>query len=96
MNDKPLFPLGQVVATPGALQALENAGQEPEEFLNRHDRGDWGEVPEADKQENEISLQRGFRIFSAYTTSAGERIWIITEADRSATTILLPADLSRE
>ena len=92
MNDKPLFPLGQVVATPGALQALENAGQEPEEFLNRHDRGDWGEVSDEDKQENEFSVQQGFRILSAYTTSAGERIWIITEADRSATTILLPEE----
>jgi hypothetical protein len=90
VNDKPLFPLGQVVATPGALQACENAGQEPEEFLNRHDRRDWGEVSEADKQENEFSVQQGFRILSAYATSTGERIWIITEADRSATTILLP------
>ena len=62
MNDKPLFPLGQVVATPGALQALENAGQEPEEFLNRHDRGDWGEVSEADKQENEFSIEPVFRL----------------------------------
>ena len=92
MNDKPLFPLGQVVATAGALQALENAGQEPEEFLNRHDRGDWGEVSDEDKQENGFSVQQGFRILSAYTTSAGERIWIITEADRSATTILLPEE----
>ena len=92
MNDKPLFPLGQVVATPGALQVFENAGQEPEEFLNRHDRGDWGEVSDKDKQENEFSVQQGFRILSAYTTSAGERIWIITEADRSATTILLPEE----
>jgi hypothetical protein len=85
----PLFALGRVVATPGALQALEDAGQEPEEFLNRHDRGDWGEVAEADKHENDFSLQHGFRILSAYTTKAGERIWIITEADRSVTTILL-------
>ena len=92
MNDKPLFPLGQVVATPGALQAFENAGQEPEEFLNRHDRGDWGEVSEPDKQENEFSVQQGFRILSAYTTSAGDRLWIITEADRSATIILLPEE----
>jgi hypothetical protein len=90
VNDKPLFPLGQVVATPGALQAFENAGQEPEEFLNRHDRGDWGEVSEEDKRENEFSIQQRFRILSAYTTSAGDRLWIITEADRSATTILLP------
>ena len=55
-----------------------------------HVNGDWGDMPEEDKQENEFSIQHGFRIFSAYTTSAGERIWIITEADRSATTILLP------
>ena len=92
MSDRPLFPLGQVVATPGALQALENAGQEPEEFFNRHDRGDWGEVSEADKQENDFSVTHGFRILSAYTTSAGEHLWIITEADRSATTILLPSE----
>ena len=92
MNDKPLFLLGQVVATPRALQAFENAGQEPEEFLNRHDRGDWGEVSESDKQENEFSVQQGFRILSAYTTSAGDRLWIITEADRSATIILLPEE----
>lgn len=88
--DMPLFPLGRVVATPGALQALEDAGQEPEEFLNRHDRGDWGEVPEADQQENVFSLQHGFRILSAYTTRAGDRIWVLTEADRSVTTMLLP------
>ena len=86
------FSLGRVVATPGALQALEEAGQEPEEFLNRHDRGDWGDVPEADKHENDFSLQHGFRILSAYTTNAGERIWVLTEADRSATTILLPEE----
>jgi hypothetical protein len=92
VNDKPLFPLGQVVATPGALQAFENAGQEPEEFLNRHDRGDWGEVSDEDKQENEFSVQQGFRILSAHTTSAGDRIWILTEADRSFTTLLLPEE----
>ncbi len=88
----PLFPLGRVVATPGALRALENAGQEPEEFLNRHVYGDWGEVPEEDKRENETSLHHGWRILSAYTTRAGEQIWVITEADRSATTFLLPSE----
>jgi hypothetical protein len=85
-----LFPLGQVVATPGALSALEKAEQEPQEFLNKHVNGDWGDVPEEDRQENEFSRTHGFRILSAYTTSAGDRLWIITEADRSATTILLP------
>ena len=86
------FALGQVVATPGALRALQKAEQEPREFIDRHANGDWGDVPEEDRQENELSLQHGFRIFSAYTTSAGDQIWVITEADRSATTILLPSE----
>jgi hypothetical protein len=86
------FALGRVVATPGALRALERAGQLPAAFLDRHVNGDWGEVPEEDKQENEFSVQHGFRIVSAYTTSADEKIWIITEADRSSTTILLPSE----
>ena len=87
-----LFPLGRVVATPGALRALQKAEQEPGEFINRHVNGDWGEVPEEDRQENELSVKQGFRILSAYTTSAGDRIWVITEADRSATTLLLPEE----
>ena len=86
------FPLGRVVAMPGALRALEKAEQLPAAFLDRHVNGDWGEVPDEDKQENEFSVQHGFRIVSAYTTSAGDRIWIITEADRSSTTILLPSE----
>jgi len=86
------FALGRVVATPGALSALQKAEQEPREFLDRHVNGDWGEVPEADKQENEVSVAQGFRILSAYTTSAGDRIWILTEADRSATTMMLPSE----
>ena len=86
------FPVGRVVATPGALRALEKAEQLPAEFLDRHVNGDWGDVPEADKQENELAVDRRLRILSAYTTSAGETIWIITEADRSATIILLPEE----
>ena len=86
------FPLGRVVATPGALSALEKAEQLPAEFLDRHVNGDWGDVPEEDKQENEVSVARGFRILSAYTTSAGDRIWILTEADRSATIVMLPEE----
>ena len=86
------FSLGRVVATPGALRALEKAEQLPEEFLDRHVNGDWGDVPEADKQENEVAIEQGFRILSAYTTSAGDRIWVLTEADRSATMILLPEE----
>ena len=86
------FPLGRVVATPGALRALEKAEQLPAEFLDRHVNGDWGEVPEADNQENKLSVEQGFRILSAYTTSAGDKLWILTEADRSATTLLLPEE----
>ena len=74
-----LFPLGRIVATPGALQALEAAGQQPAQFLDRHVSGDWGELDEEDKRENEFSVREGFRIFSAYTTHAGEKIWIITK-----------------
>ena len=87
---KALFPLGQVVATPGALEALEAAGQQPAEFLSRHVVGDWGEVPPEDAQENELSVKQGFRILSAYTLSTSVKIWVISEADRSATTLLLP------
>ena len=89
---RPLFVLGQVVATPGALAALEEAGQTPAEFLDRHRIGDWGELGEEDKQENELSVQKGFRILSAYILNTGVKIWLITEADRSATTFLLPEE----
>lgn len=86
------FPLGRVLATPGALQALEKAGQQPQEFLDRHVNGDWGEVDCHDAAENEFSLQHGFRLLSSCTTAAGDRLWIITEVDSSATTLLLPEE----
>ena len=86
------FPLGRVVATPGALRALEKAEQHPAEFLDRHVNGDWGEVPDADKHENELAVEQGLRILSAYTTSAGDKLWILTEADRSATILMLPEE----
>jgi hypothetical protein len=88
----PKFSLGRIVATPGAVAALASAGQHPHEFLSRHRQGDWGEVPEEDRQENEWSLREGFRMLSVYHTRLGERIWLITEADRSATTLLLPSE----
>ncbi len=86
------FLLGHVVATPGALRALQKAEQEPQEFLNKHVNEDWGDVPEEDRQENESALTHGFRILSSYTTSAGDRLWVMTEADRSVTTLLLPEE----
>ncbi|MHB9044343.1 MAG: hypothetical protein ACYC35_00235 [Pirellulales bacterium] len=84
------FSLGQVVGTPGALKAIENAGQEPGFFLSKHAQGDWGTMDKDDKQLNEDALSNGDRILSAYRTLKGERIWIITEADRSTTALLLP------
>jgi hypothetical protein len=86
----PGFPLGRVVATPGALRALEEANQNAFEFLERHQAGDWGELCDEDKSENEFSVRNGFRILSAYRTRLDVKIWVITEADRSATTFLLP------
>ena len=71
---------------------LEKAEQAPDVFLDRHVNGDWGDVPEVDKQEHAVSVEQGFRILSAYTTSAGDRLWVLTEADRSATIILLPEE----
>jgi len=91
-QQQPKFPLGQTVATPGALNALLAAGQEPTEFIWRHISGDWGDLDEADKAENELSLKEGFRILSAYRLKTGVKVWVITEADRSATTILLPEE----
>jgi hypothetical protein len=87
-----LFPLGQIVATPGALAALERANQPPSCFLARHAIGGWGEVEPSDAAENEYGMAHGFRLLSSYTTVAGEKLWIITEADRSATTVLLPEE----
>jgi hypothetical protein len=86
------FPLGQLVATPGAAEAFMRNNQEPTEFLRRHWRGDWGELDQEDVEENAFSLTHGLRLLSAYKLKDETRIWIITEADRSATTILLPSE----
>lgn len=91
----PLFPLGRLLATPGALQALAESGENPAQFLDRHVRGDWGDTDPGDGRLNDDAVRDGSRILSVYRTAKGERIWIITEAAddhgiRSATTILLP------
>lgn len=85
---KTLFPLGLVVATPGALEL----GIDFSPFLRRHQCGDWGDLDADEKAENNFSLQNRLRILSAYHTPAGAKVWIITESDRSATTVLLPAE----
>jgi len=86
------FPLGRLLATPGALRAFTEAGENTLDYLLRHVGGDWGDVPPEDAKENEFSLTRHLRLFSAYTLGSGVEIWVITEADRSATTILLPSE----
>lgn len=85
-----LFAVGALVSTQGALVALLRAGQSPVEFLERHVQGDWGDLCAEDVAENQYALFHGLRLLSSYTTAAGERIWLITEADRSVTTFLLP------
>ena len=86
------FTLGQTYITPGAEEALQIAGQTAIEFLRRHMSCDWGELSDDDIQENELSLKKGFRLLSNYRTGKGQQLWIITEADRSATTVLTPAE----
>ena len=88
----PLFLLGQVVATPGALAAFEASGNDPLAFVIKHVCLDPGDLSPEDIAENNLSLREGFRILSAYRLSDGTRIWIITEADRSSTCILLPSE----
>ena len=85
-----LFCLGQVVITANAKDHLNC--QDVLACLAQHSNGDWGDLTEEDRQENELSLNHGFRLLSVYQDRHGTKLWIITEADRSATTILLPED----
>ena len=87
-----LFPLGKVYQTVGARETLNESNEDAFNFLEKHQTGNWGELCEDDKKENELSVKEGFRIFSSYKTTKGEKIWIITEADRSSTTVLLPSE----
>jgi hypothetical protein len=86
------FRLGQLLATPGALQAIEESGQAPGDFLSRHLAGDWGQVCPEDWRLNDQALKDGSRLLSAYQTARGVKLWVITEADRSVTTLLLPEE----
>jgi hypothetical protein len=91
-NDEPKakFPFGQIVSTPNALTQISN--DEILKALSRHLQGDWGTLDAEDKNANEQALQHGGRLFSAYESARNIKFWIITEADRSVTTILLPED----
>jgi hypothetical protein len=91
------FSLGRIVATPAALEALHNAGQQPGEFLARHVTGDWGDLDEEDRSLNDAAVIDGSRILSAYTTRKDERLWVITEAAddhgrRASSCLLLPSE----
>lgn len=94
-QQRPRFPLGQVVATPGALRRIGKYGVNALDFISRHIRGDWGSVSPDDAYANECALNQGARIISCYLLKPGDRdsrIWIITEADRSSTCILTPEE----
>ena len=87
----PLFPLGQLVATPAALDLLAKQGIDVTELLARHASGDWGDVDAADKTANDLAVMNGGRLLSSYHLGAG-KVYVITEHDRSATTALTPED----
>ncbi len=86
------FPLGRLFITPGAIDALEETGESPQDFIARHARLEQGELSDEDHRENLFSVDKPLRIFSAFKTADGVKLWVITEADRSATTILLPSE----
>lgn len=86
------FNPGQVVATPGAHAAFKASGESLFDYLTRHLSGDWGDVDAEDARENELSLKHGWRLLSAYTLKSVTKIWVITEADRSSTCLLLPEE----
>jgi len=84
------FALGRTLITPGALEVLTH--EDTSRALTCHQRGEWGELCREDREENDLSLREGFRLLSAYRSAHGVKFWVITEADRSATTILLPEE----
>ena len=98
--DKPLFRLGKILATPGALATLDRLGVDPRSLvLGRHVMGDWGDLCEEDRELNTHSLTNGMRVFSSYKltftnsdSTTTETVWVITEADRASTTVLLPSE----
>jgi hypothetical protein len=87
-----LFSLGKIVATPGALDALARSSHSPGEFLTKHARGEWGDLDPFDTEANWTAIRDGSRILSSYRTRQGEKIWVITEADRSSTCLLLASE----
>lgn len=91
-DTEPAFELGQVLATPGAIETLARFAINPIILISRHLSCDWSEMDKDDQQANQEAVKNGTRIFSSYTIAENTKIWVITEADRSATTILLPSE----
>jgi hypothetical protein len=89
---RPKFRLGRLVITPGALELIQGEGREPMEFVERHVRGDFGDLDEHDRLANEAAIGNGTRILSSYVVVGDEKVWVLTEGNRSATTILRPED----
>lgn len=90
-SKRPLFPMGLLLATPGALALLKEVHRTPFDFLERHQCGDWGDVDPEDAKANTAALHYGTRLLSAYNCGS-RKLWVITEADRSSTCLLLPED----
>jgi len=88
----PRFKLGGIFASPAALEAITDARVSIIDLLIRHSRGDWGDLSESDRQQNELSIDAGLRLLSSYVLPGGQTVWVITEWDRSSTTFLLPDD----
>nr|WP_243899462.1 hypothetical protein [Burkholderia pseudomallei] len=86
------FKLGRIFATPAALEAIADAHVSIIDLLIRHMRGDWGDLSESDRQQNELSIDAGLRLLSSYVLPDGQTVWVITAWDRSSTTFLLPGD----
>jgi hypothetical protein len=89
---EPLFDLGFIVITPGAQRAIAASGSRATPYLMRHASGDWSEMDEVDRKQNSFAVEKALRVFSAYTLGSGKKLWIVTEWDRSVTTLLMPAE----
>ncbi len=87
-----MFPLGHIAITPTALEELQQANISPDSILQRHVLGDWGDLTDGDKKTNELAIEMGGRILSAYKLPHGITVWVTTEPDRTTTTILLPGE----
>jgi len=88
----PRFKPGRILATPAALEVIADARVSIVDLLIRHMRGDWGDLSDSDRQQNELAVTAGHRIVSNYVLPGGGTVWLITEADRYATTFLLPGE----